>query len=333
MIMNKIKLMGGVRIDAIDILKFLAALLITNSHMNGLYPPKFEALATGGALGDSCFFFCSGFLLIQSRGGDFFNWYKRRVNRIFPTLFAIAIVSIVAFGKNPAFKSVILSENAWFVQAILVFYAAFWFVKRFLSDKMWGVITAVGIISLIWFAFFWDKSVSVFMVGTYLRWPLFFCVMLIGAITAKNYRQGIQHKLMISFLLFILLMGLFYGYQILEKKKMMLCNYEIVIAPILFLAVYELFWICSNERVVSFYRKKGIYAVVFFISSLCFEIYLSQHYLFPIGKSLIRLFPLNIIICFVLIVGVAYIVKVLGNFISQTFKSDNYEWKKMVKIP
>lgn len=215
---KKDRLVGGGRIEAVDILKFLAALLITNSHMNGLYPDRLGALATGGALGDACFFFCSGFLLMQSRGGDFFNWYKRRVNRIFPTLFAIAVVAILAFGKNPAFKSVIISENAWFVQAILVFYAAFWFVKRFLSDKMWGVITVVGIASLIWFAWFWDKSVSVFMAETYLRWPMFFCVMLMGAITSKNYRQFTQHKLMISIILFILLMGLFYGYQIMGKK-------------------------------------------------------------------------------------------------------------------
>lgn len=329
--MDKIRLSEG-RIEAVDILKFMAALLITNSHMNGLYPDRLGALATGGALGDACFFFCSGFLLMYSRGGDYFNWYKRRVNRIFPTLFAIAIVAILAFGKNPTFKSVILSEKAWFVQAIFVFYAVFWFVKCFLSDKMWSVIIVVSVASLIWFVFFWDKSVSVFMFGTYLRWPMFFCVMLIGAITAKNYIQSIQHKLMISFLLFVLLMGLFYGYQILEKKYTMLCYFEIVIVPILFLAVYELFWICANERVVAFYRNKGIHAVVFFISSLCFEIYLSQRYLFPIGKSLIGLFPLNIIICFALIVGVAYVVKVLSNFISQTFKSENYEWRKMVTI-
>lgn len=330
--MNNLRLTGGVRIDAVDILKFLAALLITNSHMSGLYPEKFGALATGGALGDSCFFFCSGFLLMQSRGGDFFSWYKRRVNRIYPTLFAIAIVTIVAFNKNPAFKTVILSQNAWFVQAILFFYAAFWFVKRYFSDKMWGVITVVGIASLIWFIFFWDKSVSVFMAGTYLRWPMFFCVMLMGAITSKTHSQDTQRKLMIPFLLFILLMGLFYGYQILGKRYTVLCNFEIMIAPILFLAVYELFRICDNERVIALYRKKSIHAVVFFISSLCFEIYLCQPYLFPIGKNLIRLFPLNIIICFVLIVGVAYVVKVISNFISQTFKSENYEWKKMVVI-
>ena len=42
---------------SIDILKFFAVILITNSHMAHLYV-KFSALATGGAIGDVFFFFC-----------------------------------------------------------------------------------------------------------------------------------------------------------------------------------------------------------------------------------------------------------------------------------
>ena len=54
---------------SIDILKCFAALIITNSHMDILYP-KFGALATGGAIGDALFFFCSGFTLFLGRMGD-----------------------------------------------------------------------------------------------------------------------------------------------------------------------------------------------------------------------------------------------------------------------
>ena len=54
---------------SIDILKCFAALIITNSHMDILYP-KFGALATGGAIGDALFFFCSGFTLFWVEWGD-----------------------------------------------------------------------------------------------------------------------------------------------------------------------------------------------------------------------------------------------------------------------
>lgn len=48
---------------AIDVVKFLAVLLIINSHADCMYP-KFQLLATGGAIGDCLFLFCSGFTLL-----------------------------------------------------------------------------------------------------------------------------------------------------------------------------------------------------------------------------------------------------------------------------
>lgn len=63
---------------SIDILKFFAALLITNSHMELLYG-KYSMLATGGSIGDVLFFFASGFTLFLGRMGRFDNWYKRTV--------------------------------------------------------------------------------------------------------------------------------------------------------------------------------------------------------------------------------------------------------------
>lgn len=47
----------------IDILKCFAAIVITNSHMDILYP-KFGALATGGAIGDALFFLLFWFYTI-----------------------------------------------------------------------------------------------------------------------------------------------------------------------------------------------------------------------------------------------------------------------------
>ena len=51
---------------SIDILKFIAVIAITNSHMELLYG-KYNVLATGGAIGDVLFFFASGFTLFRGR--------------------------------------------------------------------------------------------------------------------------------------------------------------------------------------------------------------------------------------------------------------------------
>lgn len=69
---------------SIDVLKFFAVLLITNSHMDLLYG-KYSALATGGAIGDVLFFFASGFTLFLG-ARTFDNYYKRRINRIYRCL-------------------------------------------------------------------------------------------------------------------------------------------------------------------------------------------------------------------------------------------------------
>ena len=49
---------------SIDILKFIAVIVITNSHMELLYG-KYSVLATGGAIGDVLFFIASGFTLFM----------------------------------------------------------------------------------------------------------------------------------------------------------------------------------------------------------------------------------------------------------------------------
>lgn len=46
---------------SIDILKFIAAIVITNSHMELLYG-KYSMLATGGAIGDVLFSFVQALL-------------------------------------------------------------------------------------------------------------------------------------------------------------------------------------------------------------------------------------------------------------------------------
>lgn len=53
---------------AIDIVKFLAVLLIINSHADIMYP-QLKILATGGAIGDCLFLFCPGYTLFL--GGKF----------------------------------------------------------------------------------------------------------------------------------------------------------------------------------------------------------------------------------------------------------------------
>lgn len=105
---------------AIDFLKFFAALLITNSHLD-LFEPAYS-LATGGSIGDVLFLFCSGYTLFMGSMGRFDNWYKRRLNRIFPPVICWGIISAFCFGVRNTIDDVIVEGGGWFVQCILLYY-------------------------------------------------------------------------------------------------------------------------------------------------------------------------------------------------------------------
>lgn len=119
------------RDHSIDILKFVAVLMIVNSHIGELYPEGLKSLSTGGAIGDVLFFFCSGYTLFLGSFTDFFNWYKRRINRIYPTVFAWALLGCLFFNNHPDFLQVLLHGGGWFVSCIMLYYIYFWIIRYF----------------------------------------------------------------------------------------------------------------------------------------------------------------------------------------------------------
>lgn len=70
----------------ISLIRFLATILITNSHFDALYPAGFSWLSTGGALGNALFFLVSGYTLYLSSRRNFAEWILRRYSKIFPAV-------------------------------------------------------------------------------------------------------------------------------------------------------------------------------------------------------------------------------------------------------
>lgn len=82
------------------------------------------------AIGDALFFFCSGFTLFLGRMGRFDNWYKRRINRIYPTVFAWAILGSLLFGYHNDINNILLSGGGWFVSCIMLYYVLLYFIQQ-----------------------------------------------------------------------------------------------------------------------------------------------------------------------------------------------------------
>jgi hypothetical protein len=121
-----------------SLLRCLAAVLIANSHLEDFYPIR--QLAADGLLGDSLFFFLSGFGLAcgerKPRRG-FFHWYMRRAGRIYPAVFLVVLM--LEYLPNQGWRTWTAADYGWnflwvrsygFVHQIMIFYALFYVIIR-----------------------------------------------------------------------------------------------------------------------------------------------------------------------------------------------------------
>lgn len=150
--------------DFVVYLKFLACILITNSHCREIHPIGF--LAIGGGFGNAIFFCLSGYCLANINN-TFIEWYKKRIGRIIPTLFLIIIINMcLGEGKqilinrlNLFNASIFIVNKYWFVFAILIYYPIFYCVFRvFNRYKMKLVWISYILLYCFFYIFMLDKS-------------------------------------------------------------------------------------------------------------------------------------------------------------------------------
>ncbi|MCR5508150.1 MAG: acyltransferase [Lachnospiraceae bacterium] len=181
--------------DWIYILKFAAALLITNSHCRDIYPVSW--LAIGGGFGNSLFFVISGFLLVKIHL-SFGKWYLRRLKRILP---ATVICLVARILLNPDLRAYLphdiiafvkgVLDACWFVFAILIYYI-FYYLVLVRNNKIRSVMTAI----IIWLAGYivlyclvLDRSVFSVELGGFAWFKVYFYfgIMLEGALLRLIY--------------------------------------------------------------------------------------------------------------------------------------------------
>lgn len=283
--------------------------------------PKYDFLSTGGAIGDALFFFASGFTLFLGKKMRFDNWYKRRINRIYPSILATAIFVYVIWHFSENIGDIMIGKRYWFIGCILVYYVLLYPIKEFRDGKyamhcmMLGGIVCI----LLYFIFYYGTP---FYGGGLFRCFAYFLIMLQGAIMGKN--MSAYHYKHIYLLLLALSVGIWYGLFFVGKNNWLLL---VSFVPLFGVTRY-LYLVCCAPWFHHLYNKKIVGNILFIISQLCLEVYLIQKFVFT--DSLNHIFPLNIPIIMLAVIMLAYLIKVFSNFISQTFKSEPYEWSKML---
>jgi peptidoglycan/LPS O-acetylase OafA/YrhL len=316
----------------IDILKFLAVFFILNSHMGILYV-KFPMLASGGAIGNALFFFCSGFtLFLKPFGGarDFPNWYKVRINRIYPTVFAVAIVLCTFFDYRPDINYIILYGGLWFVTCIMVYYVIIYFIGVYFHDRLtWVLVAAALAFCILYYCLKVPFPYSLYADDVMeLKRYLYFIFMLFGARMGLMDTSRQSRRQWLNLLLALLSAVVFYvlcGVTIKDEKFAFLHVFTFVA---LMAVLYFLYLWADGDFARKIYQSRVGYFIIRFVGGLCLEIYVIQNWL--ITDRMNALFPLNIPIMFLIVILAAYLIRCFARFLSQTFKDAPYDWKKMV---
>lgn len=308
----------------IDIIKFLAALLITNSHMRALYPESLSVLATGGAIGDALFFFCSGFTLFLKPMGRFDTWYKKRINRIYPTVFAYAIICAFVFNISNDMKHTIIHGGGWFVSCIMIYYVIAYIIDRIMANHLYISFIIAASITIMAYIL-WERPDGYSMYGhTYMKWVFFFLFMLLGAIVGKK-QTAIDGKKSIMALTISILA--YFAIVIMSQKNDIFNKIQLIsLIPLLCITLFT-YTLCNCNKAKELFNNRNINNVVMFVGGLCLEIYLIQIPLLKIDLGLP--FPVNYIAMFALIISSAYILRCLARIFSQTFNKQDYNWKEI----
>lgn len=338
---------------SIDILKFFAVLLITNSHFDEQYVHCKE-LATGGAIGDALFFFCSGYTLFLGRFGRFDTWYKRRIRRIYPSVIGLGITVLLLYNTDFSVSQLLTDGAGWFVSCIMIYYVLLYFVRRYAINNLKVVYGLAGTLVLFWYALFFEpfhtlvKNVSFlnWMVfcepmdkvwiyqWNYFKWGFFFLFMLFGAELGlkESHSEKIKNRAFApTFSMLLFSCVLFYALPLISVKYL-ICQKLLIFSLIPLVGVCLYFYrLCQTDIALRLYQHKFMGWIVKGVGGLCLEIYLVQPYVRT--TALNNLFPLNIVILFVAIVVVAYLCRSIGRWFQQTFsKEDGYDWKAIFKI-
>ena len=103
--------------QSIFFIQIICSLLIVNYHSSILDIPYLKLIARGGFILNTIFVFLSGYLLSlsfsKSKNINFFLFMKKRIQRIYPALFFVLIITMI-YSLIMAKEVIIVNYLKWF---------------------------------------------------------------------------------------------------------------------------------------------------------------------------------------------------------------------------
>lgn len=298
----------------IHIIRFLAIVLITNSHVKPLLPQSLQFFASGGAAGCALFFFCSGYTLQLGKKGNFFKWIFKRYMKIYPALWIFLLLEGILL-KECVFQPMDFAiPSYWFLQAILLFYLPFYFISRYLSNYLIPII-AISFLAILPVYFMGDHSkwiidyvYSLNHIHLYYYWG----IMLIGAYFAKQNKEINESKGTLYLTASICLFFTLYAIKFVGTKQLSMTDIQLIFPIILCFMVYYTYKAsyCLACKNIPLIIKKTVYT----LSNQTLCIYICQFAIITLSASI--LFPIGLAVACISILLLASILQYTSNIVS-----------------
>lgn len=307
-------------------IKAIATVFITWFHFKWYVPQECAFLFIGGAIGNSLFFFCSGYLLKFKDEKYYGQWILKKYLRIMPTIwFTFILISICnlfryEYINTPKWIEWVYPSSFWFISSIFLYFFIIYLIylinRRFnknLSNKM-IIITALlfCIIHICWYFNFVRKDIINIDEGGIKSWQFF--LFFLWGMYSKN-KINVGDKKWKSIIHSIFSIFLFFGYKKMAESVDILVWWQFAIIPILLAYIIYSF---RNFAIwlYSICNTNWIKSIVLFLSNITLEIYIVQVYIIQWIMPMV-IFPLNIIFSLVAIILSAYLIHILASNLSK----------------
>lgn len=165
-------------------LRAIACILITNHHLENLYPSGLQALAFGGYFGDCLYFVISGYCLAGCVYDGFGRFAQKRLLRVYlPVLLYMPFLVAAKGIPSPRWEIIMPLTTYHFVPSILTLYPLFYFCTWLNERKVeFRVLFAVVFLTqLAYYFLIYDFSYPATAQYRLLPMLSYFQMMLLGA--------------------------------------------------------------------------------------------------------------------------------------------------------
>lgn len=245
-----------------------------------------------------------------------------------------SVVFIHIVSGNPQIGWYELFCTKPFIVAIMIYYIFLYLIRKYALDKVNQILYATALISLfvyiLWFPYKYEVSTrGLYGTSTYYRWIPYFAAMLFGAKVGKD-RKELKCNAWGYFWKLLLCVALFYSVQLVAKIYRPIAPLQIVtLLPLMGIAIY-LYKCCNSRWIKKIYDSKWGNICIMIVGGLCLESYLIQEAIFT--DKMNSIWPLNLIAIVFIILLCSYFVRCVARLFSQTFRTEDYEWRNIFSI-